>query len=72
MTALDTQPDDLLRAMASVEATLGREFPSVAPDTIHGYVARSFDAMTPAKVTTFLPILVAREARTHLQTHTGQ
>jgi hypothetical protein len=66
-----TPPDDLVRAIASVEDALTQEFPGVAAATIHDYGSRSFDAMTPAKVTTFLPILVARDARTHPQADTA-
>jgi len=58
------------REMASVEAELADEFRDVDPQTIHALVAEGYAALTPAKVTSFLPILVIRSVQTRLRLDT--
>jgi len=67
---LMTQPQNLTsedREMASVEAELADEFRDVDPHTIHTLVAEGYASLTPAKVTSFLPILVIRRVQTRLR-----
>ena len=67
VTTLDTRPDDLVVQLASVEAALSNEFPAADADLIRSYVAQEYEALTPAKVNTFLPIFVARRARARVR-----
>jgi len=53
--------------MASTEADLAYEFRDVDPQTIHTLVAEAYTSLTPAKVTSFLPILVRRIVQTRLR-----
>ena len=53
--------------MTSVEAELAKEYRDVDPRTIHDLVAEGYAALTPAKVTSFLPILVIRGVQSRLR-----
>jgi hypothetical protein len=55
------------REMATTELDLGRSNPGVAPDVIHTLVRRAYARLTPAKVHTYLPILVVREVQADLR-----
>jgi hypothetical protein len=55
------------RQMASVEAELADEFRDVHTDTIHALVTQGYAGFTPAKVTSYLPILVIRQVQTRLR-----
>ena len=67
MTTALVPTDDGDREMVSTESDLAYDFPEVAPDVIHSLVRRSYAAMTPAKVHSFLPLLVARDVRAQLR-----
>ena len=58
--------------MASTESLLERDYPSVAPDTIHVLVQQAYTAMTPAKIHNFLPILVVRDVQARLRSLAAQ
>jgi hypothetical protein len=49
--------------MASTEVELSDSFPDVALEVIHTLVQQAYSRMTPAKVHSYLPILVGREVR---------
>ena len=53
--------------MASTELDLGQRNPGVASDVIHTLVQRAFTRLAPAKVHTYLPILVVREVQAGLR-----
>jgi hypothetical protein len=55
------------REMSATELDLGRSNPGVAPDVIHTLVQRAYARLTPAKVHTYLPILVVREVQAGLR-----
>ena len=55
------------REMATTEIDLGLSNPGVAPDVIHTLVQRAYARLTPAKVHTYLPILVVREVQAGLR-----
>lgn len=54
--------------LASAESELLARFPEVPGGVIHGLVVDSYRHLTPAKVHTYLPILIARSVRTQLRT----
>jgi hypothetical protein len=66
MTPVQNMTDQEL-AMTSVEAELAAEYSDVDPRTIHDLVAEGYAALTPAKVTSFLPILVIRGVQARLR-----
>jgi hypothetical protein len=49
--------------MAPTEFELSDSYPDVAPEVIHHLVEQAYSRMTPAKVHSYLPILVGREVR---------
>ncbi len=55
--------------ITSSETELRRHNPDVDRDVIHSLVRASYDRLTPAKVRTYLPILVVREVNENLRTH---
>jgi hypothetical protein len=67
MAASQARVDDGDREMAATESGLGRDYPDVAPDVIHTLVQLSYNAMTPAKVHNYLPLLVVRDVRAQLR-----
>ena len=55
------------REMASAEVELSSDNSGVNRDLIHGMVQTAYDRLTPAKVHTYLPILIVREVRAGLR-----
>ena len=53
--------------VASTEVRLTENNPDVAPDVIHTLVEQAYARLTPAKVSTFLPILIVREVQADLR-----
>ncbi len=49
--------------MATTESDLSDRYPDVALEEIHTLVQQAYSRMTPAKVHSYLPILVGREVR---------
>jgi hypothetical protein len=56
-----------VREMESTEVELRSSNPDVDRDEIRALVQTAYDKMTPAKVHTYLPILVAREVQDGLR-----
>ena len=59
--------DDDGREMASTESDLARHNPTVAAEVIHRLVQESYSRLTPAKVYTYLPILITRDVQAELR-----
>jgi hypothetical protein len=55
--------DEAERDMASTVLELSDRYPDVATETIHTLAHQAYSRMTPAKVQSYLPILVGREVR---------
>ena len=55
------------REMASTELQLSEHNPAVSPEVIHTLVQKSYRRLTPAKVHSYLPILVSREVQSTLR-----
>ncbi len=55
------------REKSSTESELAVQFPGVSLDVIHCLVQESYDRLTPAKVHSYLPILISREVQTELR-----
>jgi hypothetical protein len=66
MTAGKVRMDEANREMAATEFGLSRDYPKVAPDVIHALVQQAYFGLTPAKVHSYLPVLVSREVRARL------
>jgi len=66
VTTPSAPTEDLNRTIASSETELASRYPDVGSDVIHALVQESYTRLTPAKVHSFLPILVAREVRHRL------
>ena len=66
MTVVDDRTEELARELASLKARLAAEFPAAAADQLDACVDRAYRELLPAKVTTFLPIFVARKAKNQL------
>jgi hypothetical protein len=60
--------DEAEREMASTEFQLSDRYPDVAIEEIHTLVQQAYSRLTPAKVHSYLPILVGREVRETLGT----
>lgn len=56
----------MARTIVSTESELTRRYPHVGSDVIHTLVEESYTRLLPAKVTSYLPILVARDVRDRL------
>ena len=54
------------REMESTEVGLSSSHPDVDRDHIRALVQTAYDRLTPAKVHTYLPVLVAREVQDRL------
>jgi hypothetical protein len=67
MTDVQVRGDDGDREMASTESELAHAYPDVTPDVIHALVQRAYTRLTPAKVHSYLPILVGRDVRARLR-----
>ena len=52
-----------VQEMASTESALRLKNPDVSPDVIHGLVRGAYAGLMPAKVHTYLPILITREVQ---------
>ncbi len=61
---------DETRQIQHVREDLTREFTGVAPDVVEEQVAQVADAFQTARVRSFVPVLVRRQARERLQ-HLG-
>ena len=59
------QPDDTL-SLVSTESALAERFPEVPGEVIHRLVQDSYRSLTPARVQSFLPILITRTVQTTL------
>lgn len=59
------------REMASTELELSEHNPAVPPEEIHTLVQKSYRRLTPAKVHSYLPILVSREVQATLRRRHG-
>jgi hypothetical protein len=55
------------REMESTEVELSSSNPDVDRDQIRALVQTAYDRLTPAKVHTYLPVLVAREVQDRLR-----
>jgi hypothetical protein len=55
------------REMAATELRLSQRNPAVSPEVIHTLVQKSYRRLTPAKVHSYLPILVSREVQATLR-----
>ncbi len=53
--------------MAATELQLAQQNPAVSAEVIHSLVQKSYRRLTPAKVHSYLPILVSREVKTTLR-----
>jgi hypothetical protein len=56
--------------MASTESELRLRNPQVSPEVIHGLVQGAYAGLMPAKVHTYLPILITREVQDGLNART--
>ena len=59
--------DDEGREMASTETELASRNPGVAVDVIHSLVLESYRRLTPARIHSYLPILITREVQAELR-----
>ncbi len=66
MTSRQVPVDDGDREMASTESELMHDHPKVADGVIHTLVRQAYSDLTPARVHSFLPILVARAVQARL------
>jgi hypothetical protein len=55
------------REMASTELQLAQQNPAVSAEVIHTLVQKSYRRLTPAKIHSYLPILVSREVKATLR-----
>jgi hypothetical protein len=55
------------REMESTESDLRHDHPDIADELIHTLVRQAYSDLTPAKVHSFLPILVARDVQARLR-----
>jgi hypothetical protein len=55
------------REMAATELQLAQQNPAVSAEVIHTLVQKSYRRLTPAKVHSYLPILVTREVMATLR-----
>ena len=67
MTSRQVPVDDSDREMASTESELRHDYPEVADEVIHTLVRQAYSDLTPAKVHSFLPILVVRDVQARLR-----
>ena len=67
MTPGQVPVDDGDREMASTESELRHDHPGVAGEVIHTLVRQAYSELTPAKVHSFLPILVVRDVQARLR-----
>ena len=63
-----TAPEDST-IITSAEDELRRRHPELDDDVLHALVRAAYDRLTPAKVQTYLPILIAREVNADLRAH---
>jgi hypothetical protein len=69
MTSMQLRVDEEdEREMATTEVELSSGNPDVDRDLIHTLVQTAYDRLTPAKVHTYLPILIVREVQAGLRT----
>ena len=54
------------KEMASTESALRQRNPRVSPELIHGLVQHVYANLMPAKVHTYLPILISRQVQSRL------
>jgi hypothetical protein len=66
MTVTKARMDEANREMAATEFGLSHDYPKVAPDVIHALVQHAYLGLTPAKVHSYLPVLVSRDVRARL------
>ena len=71
MTVSKAHLDEADREMAATEIGLGHDYPRVAPDVIHALVQQAYRELTPAKVHSYLPVLVSRDVRARLRATTA-
>jgi hypothetical protein len=57
------------RGLTSAESQLASQFPGVSDEVIHRLVHESYHRLVPARVHTYLPILVSREVKAQLRSH---
>ena len=55
------------REMSATELQLAHENPAVPAEVIHTLVQKSYRRLTPAKVHSYLPILVTRDVKATLR-----
>lgn len=53
-------------SLVSTESALSNRFPEVPSDVVHRLVQESYLSLTPARVQSFLPILITRTVQTAL------
>ena len=55
--------------IASAEVRLSESNPDIASEVIHTLVQQAYARMTPAKVHTYLPVLIVREVQGNLRSY---
>ena len=55
--------------ITSAEGALRSKHPELDDGVLHALVQAAYDRLTPAKVHTYLPILIAREVNADLRAH---
>jgi hypothetical protein len=60
---------DDVALVAHTEARLGETNPEVPSDLLHTLVGQAYARLTPAKVHTYLPVLITRELQENLRGH---
>jgi hypothetical protein len=66
MTTQQGMDVSLDREIKATETGLEIDYPDVQVTVIHTLVAASYERLTPAKVTAFLPLLVTHDVRDQL------